>query len=58
MKNCKICSSENSCQTCKRGFEFKDGKCQEICGDKVHIEDECDDGNTGENDGCSEECKV
>lgn len=32
--------------------------CTEICGDGRRFEDECDDGNTRSNDGCSSECKV
>jgi len=32
--------------------------CVEICGDGIVINDLCDDGNTLNGDGCSENCKI
>jgi cysteine-rich repeat protein len=45
-----------SCQ-CKNGFQFDlNGVCQDICGDGLAFESECDDGNTQSGDGCSSSC--
>jgi cysteine-rich repeat protein len=45
-----------SCQ-CKNGFQFDSSNvCQDICGDGLVFESQCDDGNTYSGDGCSSSC--
>ncbi len=41
---------------CKSGYELKDSKCIDFCGDGLILDLECDDGDTKDNDGCSSEC--
>lgn len=45
---------------CKRGYNDndQDGVCQENCGDGLVFTDQCDDGNTNDNDGCSSFCVI
>ncbi|CAD8067436.1 unnamed protein product [Paramecium sonneborni] len=57
--DCLICNllNENdlTCIICdsRQGFQLKDGKCINICGDGQRvINEECDDGNQFSNDGC------
>jgi proprotein convertase subtilisin/kexin type 5 len=42
---------------CINGYELENGVCIDNCGDGLIINDECDDGNTANNDGCSSKCK-
>lgn len=56
----KTGSVSNSVCKCETGFSFDESavKCSNICGDKKVVEgEECDDGNTIDNDYCTNQCK-
>ena len=57
--NCKSCDT-NKCTLCIRGFGPANSYlCEPICGDGVEMNGEqCDDNNTVNNDGCSNQCTV
>ena len=61
---CRTCSkalfkdaqSDGTC-ACKNGYKADEmGICNEICGDGLVLEGECDDNNTVDGDGCSSLC--
>ena len=61
---CNFCSSihfkvvENNLCVCQTGYNDLDGDgiCLETCGDGLIFQNDCDDGNTNSNDGCSSTC--
>lgn len=59
---CKTCSSEQLCDECADGFDLLPlgnlRLCREKCGDGTRYEAECDDGNSFNGDGCSEDCRI
>lgn len=64
---CLMCDSDKHFiydpvkKTCFCGSGYKltnDGSCYEFCGDGVHINEQCDDGNVFNGDGCSFDCYV
>lgn len=65
LDNCLDCESVFECKTCSIGFatktqtinEQKIVSCDEICGDGIKYEQQCDDGNTANGDGCSSKCE-
>lgn len=42
------------------GYHDRDNNrvCVDLCGDGKIMTDQCDDGNTQNNDGCSKKCKL
>ncbi|CAK70855.1 unnamed protein product (macronuclear) [Paramecium tetraurelia] len=48
------------CLQCENGYIEDGSQCHNICGDGVLIEplEKCDDGNSKDNDGCSDTCQV
>jgi len=62
---CSNCKDENTCTQCTSGFSLSTinltptltfSMCEEICGDGKRYEYACDDGNTVNGDGCSDQC--
>jgi Notch-like protein len=59
--NCINCpNSFDVCIQCSIGYAVIKNQCQTVCGDSIIMSpnEECDDGNTVNNDGCSSTCKV
>lgn len=52
------CYSTGPPTTCQTGYSLVNGICQEICGDGLLFELECDDGNTNNGDGCDSSCHI
>jgi cysteine-rich repeat protein len=47
------------CSACSTGYSLVNNVCQEVCGDSMMVTPEqCDDGNTDPNDGCSSTCQI
>lgn len=44
--------------TCLNGFNYNGVYCQEICGDGLLFDYDCDDGNNIDGDGCSSTCTI
>ena len=56
---CSSCT-QNTCIHCHNGYSLQNnGNCAAVCGDGALVSGEqCDDGNTNNNDGCSSQCTV
>lgn len=65
LDNCIDCDNVFECKTCAIGYATKtqnvNGQnivsCEEICGDGIKYEQQCDDGNTANGDGCNSKCE-
>ena len=60
IEGCLDCDSAENCVECDNNSYYltDGGTCDEICGDGILFNLECDDGNTESGDGCSSSCTV
>jgi len=62
ISNCNACYVNGSsliCSTCLSGYSLASNLCSSVCGNGYRLAPEqCDDGNTANNDGCSNTCTI